>query len=147
VAIWFLNGTQVTQSTGVATVPTTCAIAGTRDFNGDGKSDILWHNTNTNTRDVLRRSPSRRVSARPPPTWLIVETGDFDGDGKSDILWHDTSGNVAIWFMNGAQVSQSAGIGNAPTVWSIQGANADWGSVCHWPSNSAGVGHRTDCRR
>jgi hypothetical protein len=47
VAIWFLNGTQVTQSTGVATVPTTWAIAGTGDFNGDGKSDILWHNTTT----------------------------------------------------------------------------------------------------
>jgi hypothetical protein len=51
--------------------------------------------------------------------------GFFNGDGKSDILWHDTSGNVAIWFMNGTQVTQSAGVGNAPTVWSIQGANVD----------------------
>ncbi len=46
-------------------------------------------------------------------------TGDFDGDGKSDILWRDTSGNVAIWLMNGAQVTLAAGVGSAPTSWSI----------------------------
>jgi hypothetical protein len=57
--------------------------------------------------------------------WSIVETGDFYGDGMSDILWHDTSGDVAIWFMNGATVSQSSGVGNAPTVWSVQGAGTD----------------------
>jgi hypothetical protein len=57
--------------------------------------------------------------------WSIAETGDFNGDGQSDLLWHDTSGNVAIWFMNGVQVTQSAGVGDVPTVWSIQGAGAD----------------------
>jgi hypothetical protein len=55
----------------------------------------------------------------------VAETGDFNGDGKSDILWQDTSGKVAIWFMNGTQVAQSAGVGTVPTVWSIQGTNAD----------------------
>ena len=70
----------------------------------------------------------RRGTTRPPfdlpSMWKIVGTGDFNGDGKSDILWQDTSGNVAIWFMNGTQAS-GAGVGNVPTVWSIQGANAD----------------------
>jgi len=60
-----------------------------------------------------------------PSNWSIAETGDFNSDGKSDILWRDTSGNVAIWFMNGVQVARSAGVGTVPTVWSIQGANAD----------------------
>jgi len=59
-----------------------------------------------------------------PTSWSIAETGDFNGDGKKRLLWQDTSGNVAIWFMNGAQAS-GAGVGNVPTVWSIQGANAD----------------------
>ncbi len=65
------------------------------------------------------------VGSAPFPLWSISETGDFNGDGKSDILWHDSTGNVAIWLMNGVQVSQAAGVGTVPTVWSIQGANAD----------------------
>src|SRR5262249_23410231 len=51
--------------------------------------------------------------------WTIVGTGDFDGDGKTDIVWRDTSGNLAIWLMNGAQVTQAAGVGSAPISWSI----------------------------
>jgi len=30
------------------------------------------------------------------------------------------NGNVAVWFMNGAQVTQFAGVATVPTVWSIQ---------------------------
>jgi hypothetical protein len=32
---------------------------------------------------------------------------------------------VAAWQMNGATVSQSAGVGNAPVAWTIQSAGAD----------------------
>jgi len=56
---------------------------------------------------------------------VIAETGDFDGDSKSDILWRDTSGNTAIWFMNGLQIGSTAGLGNIPTTWTVQGMNAD----------------------
>ena len=56
----------------------------------------------------------------------LTDTHDFNGDGKSDVLWQDTGGNVAVWFMNGAQVGHAAGVGNAPTsVWTILGTNAD----------------------
>jgi hypothetical protein len=60
-----------------------------------------------------------------PANWSIAETGDFNGDGYSDILWRDTAGDVAIWFMNGTQVVSAQVIANAPTSWTIQGANAD----------------------
>jgi hypothetical protein len=55
----------------------------------------------------------------------ISETGDFNGNGNSDILWRDSGGNLAIWFMNGAQLASSGSLANIPTVWAIQGANAD----------------------
>jgi hypothetical protein len=55
----------------------------------------------------------------------VAKTGDYNGDGKSDILWHDNSGNTAIWFMNGLQIGSTAGLGNMPTSWTIQGKNAD----------------------
>jgi hypothetical protein len=52
---------------------------------------------------------------------IATNAHDFNGDGKSDILWHDGSGNLAMWLMNGAQVMRSAGVGAAPTAWSIVG--------------------------
>jgi FG-GAP repeat len=60
-----------------------------------------------------------------PPTWSAVLTGDYDGDGKSDILWTDTSGNVAIWFMNGANIASTASLGNVGTTWGVVSANAE----------------------
>jgi len=43
-----MNGAQVLQSAGVGNVPTAWTIVGTGDFNGDGKSDVLWHDTSGN---------------------------------------------------------------------------------------------------
>ena len=129
-AMWLMNGTQITQSGGVGTVSAAWSIAGTGDFDGDGRSDILWRDSNGNLAMWLMNGTQITQSAgigAVPANWSIAETGDFDGDGKSDILWYDTSGgNVAIWFMNGTQVKQSSGVGNVPpTVWKVQGVNAD----------------------
>jgi FG-GAP-like repeat len=127
-----MNGAQVTRSVGVGNVSTVWAIVGTGDFNGDGKSDILWQAFGPRPPGPVAvwlmngaQVTQSAVLGSPGGTWSIAETGDFDGDGKSDILWHDTSGTVAIWFMNGTQVTQSAGVGVVPTVWSIQGVNVD----------------------
>jgi FG-GAP-like repeat len=46
-AVWLMNGAQVLQAAGVATVPTAWTIVGQRDFNGDGRADLLWQNTTT----------------------------------------------------------------------------------------------------
>jgi len=109
---------------------TTVSVAGTGDFNGDGKSDILWYQASGSNVAVwlmngATLSQSAGLGSAPSNAWSIAETGDFNGDGKSDILWHDTSGNVAMWLINGATVSSSVGVGNISTVWTIQGAGAD----------------------
>jgi hypothetical protein len=45
-AIWLRSGCSVTQSSGVGNANARVwSIAETGDFNGDGKSDILWHDT------------------------------------------------------------------------------------------------------
>jgi hypothetical protein len=57
--------------------------------------------------------------------WKRAEEGQCGDSHRIESNPLGASGNVAIWFMDGAQVTQIAGIGNLPTVWSIQGANAD----------------------
>src|SRR5208282_4401138 len=109
VAIWLMNGTSILNPTAsyVATVsPSTWSIVGQRDFNGDGKADILWHDTSgdvaiweMNGATIL--NPTATYVATVSTAWSIVGTGDFNGDGRADLLWHDTSGDVAIWLMNG----------------------------------------------
>jgi hypothetical protein len=43
-----MDGAEFTLSVGVGSAPTTWSIVETGDFNGDGKSDILWHDTSGN---------------------------------------------------------------------------------------------------
>jgi hypothetical protein len=103
-------------------------IVGTGDFNGDGKSDILWRDTAGNL-GIWFINGTKIASIAPlgnvPTAWNVIETGDFNGDGRSDILWRDTAGNLAIWFMNGSTVSSVAPLGNVPNDWTVQNVNVD----------------------
>jgi hypothetical protein len=125
-----MNGTTVSSSVGVGNVDTSWSVAGTGDFNGDGKSDILWYQasgTSSNEAVWLMNGATLLQSAglgSAGSGWSVAGTGDFNGDGKTDILWYN-NGNVAMWLMNGAAVSSSVGVGNVSTAWAIRGAGAD----------------------
>ncbi len=103
-------------------------MVGIGDFNGDGKSDIVWRDGSGNTAIWLMNGASVSSAAglgTVPITWSIAQTGDYNGDGKSDLLWRDTSGNTSVWFMNGTAVASTASLGNVPTNWTVQSVNAD----------------------
>jgi hypothetical protein len=71
-----------------------------------------------------------------------VNSHDFNADGKSDIAWRDTGGDTAVWLMNGAKVTQSAGLGVVPTGWSIVGQrdfDGDGKSDILWHDTSGDV--------
>ena len=81
-------------------------VKGSGDFNGDGKSDILWQGSDGMPAIWLMDgttavSVGAAGSFNPGPSWQIKGTGDFNGDGKSDILWQDSGGAAAIWLMDG----------------------------------------------
>jgi Subtilase family/FG-GAP-like repeat len=135
-SIWLMTGTatqvQVSSVTDFGLVPTSWNIAGTGDFNGDGYTDILWHNTNGNTSIWLMTASGTQVQVSSttdlgfvPTSWSVAVTGDFNGDGTSDILWRNTNGDTSIWYMNGTLVSSISGMGVVPTSWLIQAAGAE----------------------
>ena len=82
-------------------VPSSWHIAGVGDFDGNGKSDILWQNDNGAVAIWDNGLPAGgHTVANPgavPTGWHIAGVGDFDGNHKSDILWHNDNGAVAIW--------------------------------------------------
>ncbi|HEX7705920.1 MAG TPA: FG-GAP-like repeat-containing protein [Thermoanaerobaculia bacterium] len=106
--------------------PPTGQRAVRHDFDGDGRSDILWRNSVTGEAAIwlmdgftlragsyITSQPLRRV---------IAGVGDFDGDGRADILWRDTqTGENIIHLMNGFSVKAAGAIRSENLAWRVVG--------------------------
>jgi Ca2+-binding RTX toxin-like protein len=175
-AIWEMNGTQIKAadyikmgSVNVGLPGADWHIAGTGDFDGDSKSDLLWrtdsgalaiwemNGTQIKAADYIKMG-SANVGA-PGSDWHIVDTGDFNGDGKSDLLWRTDSGALAIWQMDGTQIKAadyikmgSANVGTPGLDWHLVGAHdydgngmsdllwrTDGGALAVWEMNGSQI--------
>ncbi|BAY11752.1 FG-GAP repeat domain-containing protein [Calothrix sp. NIES-2098] len=107
---WFINGTQVNQSSLQSQDPSWNFTVG--DFNGDMRSDFLWRNTTTGENKVwLTNSliPNNVFFTESSLTTLDANwtssIADFNGDGKTDIFWHNQStGENTSWLMDGGTI-------------------------------------------
>ena len=102
-------GTNISGGAALPNPGPTWHVAGAADFNGDGKSDILWqHDSGSPAIWIMDGTNISRGAAlpNPGPTWHIAEAADFNGDGKSDILWQHDSGLPAIWTMDGTNITR-----------------------------------------
>lgn len=95
------------------------------DLNGDGKADLVWHNTKTG--DVAgwllngAKVAATAILGQLPTEWAISGVGDLNGDGKADLVWRNgTSGAVAVWLMSGLTVNSTGFLGTVSTNWTIQ---------------------------
>jgi hypothetical protein len=103
-----------------------------RDYNGDGKEDLILSDAVNGTYEVLgaapggySTSPNTYINPSTTPDNTIFNTaGDFNNDGKSDVLVMTTSG-TSLW-------TGTAGGGFTQNVWSTSlfkkvgnGPNAD----------------------
>ncbi len=101
------------------------------DYDGDGKSDILWRHVVSNGNKLyLMNADSITTDTdisifSTDPAWESILGGDFNNDDKADILWrHSTSGLNHISLMNGTATPTEADLAIpalVDTQWKISG--------------------------
>jgi len=99
-------------------------IVGSGDYDADGRSDVLLHNTVDNRFDLWSMRGGATYESELLPDDFgnaaqVVASGDFDGDGMSDILWRDLeSGDVDIW-----------GLTQDSTLGPLEGRGDAWSAI------------------
>lgn len=124
--VWYINGSTLYDvvSLGKNDINSGLAIAGFSDFNGDGRTDILWYNGFTGETKAWLTGVSivNYGSKLPTEGWRPMGLDDFNGDGKADLLWFNAFTNeTATWLLNGTGIQQTASYGPIPasSVWTI----------------------------
>ncbi len=128
---WLMNGTTVSQYGGTIAslgANTPWHIVGAPDLDGDGKSDLLFWNSQTgevtywsmdlaNSKVLAEHAGIAQVT---DTSWRLVASEDTNGDGHPDLVWWNAkTGEVSRWLMNGTTVT---GYGAATT----QVADTTW---------------------
>jgi len=71
------------------------------DFNGDGRSDVLWRSNAGIVTDWLGQAngvfAGNAAQFTAGTEWHILGSGDFNGDGRDDILWRSDAGIATYW--------------------------------------------------
>ncbi len=131
--LWFVNGSTVTSTADVPATATQWSPVTMGDFNGDGRSDILWRSGASNYMWLMNGSSAAGQAVVSQATnWNFVSSGDFDGDGRFDLFWRDpATGANMIWFMSGATVRATGVLPATATQWSVK-AIGDFNGDGRW---------------
>jgi FG-GAP-like repeat/FG-GAP repeat len=123
-------------------------MAGSGDFNGDGKPDILWRNDASGENSIWLMNGTTptnflTITKVEDLNWKMAGSGDFNGDGKPDILWRNyASGENSIWLMNGTTPTDFLTITKVEDLrWEMAGAgdfNGDGKPDILWRNYASG---------
>ncbi|MFP2956776.1 FG-GAP-like repeat-containing protein [Myxococcus sp. 1LA] len=98
----------------------------TGDFNGDGRTDLLCHDSSTGPKSVLYADSRGTLLGGQwsgAAGWCShagarLFVGDLDGNGRADLLCHDENSGNRWWMLtNAAGQPGGAGVGSAPGGW------------------------------
>ncbi len=98
------------------------------DFNGDGKSDVLFQFSvgplnGTSQIDFMNGTSvaSQAMVRSPGLFWSVVGSGDFNADGKADILFQNIDGTPQISTMDGSTVTSTTTLSDPGITWKAVG--------------------------
>lgn len=114
-AFWHMDGVTLRETTSLSInrmLDTNWRVAGMGDLNGDGHRDVIWQNDSNGrlaawllSGDTVTFTGSLSVPVLGDSGWKIRGTGDTNGDRKADLIFQHTDGRLAVWYMNGLQVT------------------------------------------
>jgi hypothetical protein len=111
------NGATISDNLGIGTIFDDDGNH-SRDFNADGRSDILWQRADGQPAEWqmngLTTTGTGLIGRNPGANMHEIASGDFNGDGRADILWQGTDGTPAMWLMNGTSIIGEGVIGRNP---------------------------------
>ncbi len=117
---------------------------GSADFNGDGKSDLLWTNASGQVSIWQLNGASLAQFGVPNGSmgaeWRVAGIGDFNGNRNADIFWVSAAGDATVWTMNGAVLANFGQVnGHMGAEWRVVETGdftGDGRSDVVWESNS-----------
>jgi serralysin len=98
-------------------------VVDANDFNGDGRSDILWSHDSGQLAiwDMNGGQQSGyHFLGFVGSDWSVADTGDYNGDGHADILWRHTTGPTAIWDIHDGQQAGYHFLASVGNDWHLQ---------------------------
>ena len=133
-AVWHMNGITLSLAEFLNPVhPGNVGwrVAGTGDFNKDGKTDLLFqHDDGTLAvwyMNGTKLDSAAFVQPQSPgdPNWRVVGVGDFNLDGNADLIFQHEDGSLALWYLDG--IERASGVRFSPnsvqdTNWRVVGA-------------------------
>ncbi|URD60440.1 FG-GAP-like repeat-containing protein [Sphingomonas sp. KRR8] len=150
------GGVQLTLAS--ATAPLTKPVA--NDFNGDGKSDVLFGQVSGAITDWLGQTGGTFTSNHQvasyilPAGWHVAASGDFNGDARADLLLRNDNGSVTEWLgqANGGFSWNSTATYALASSWHVAGTGdfngdgradvllrSDTGQITNWLGQADGT--------
>ncbi|APV50817.1 hypothetical protein BWI17_14640 [Betaproteobacteria bacterium GR16-43] len=120
-AIWLMDGIAPVRMEGIIGAVTGWEATNAADFNGDGKTDLVWRHTDGRIAIYLMNgtTPSSTAQILNAGGWSVTHTPDLNGDGKADLVFQHTDGTIAVWTMNGTAMTGGTTLLGSGTGWTV----------------------------